>query len=98
MSDEQPADGAEQTPERPQRKLFRNKFNMPRLSPEGAERQGRVTLLAWQMLGGRDGAMAFLNNHDDALGGRPLDLAVASAAGCEAVEQAITARSTPAEG
>ncbi|MGK6356219.1 hypothetical protein ACMGDH_13465 [Sphingomonas sp. DT-207] len=98
MSDEQPADATEQAQDRPQRKLFRNKFNVPRLSPESAERQGRVTLLAWQMLGGRDGAMAFLNNHDDTLGGRPLDLAVASAAGCEAVEQAIAARSTSAEG
>jgi len=96
MSDEQPADAATQPLDRPRRKPFRNKFSMPRLSPESAERQGRVTLLAWKMLGGRDAAIAFLNNHDDTLGGRPLDLAVASAAGCEAVEQAIAARAATA--
>lgn len=92
MSDEQPIETAAQTPARAQRKPFRNKFSAPRLSPESAERQGRITMLAWRMLGGREAAIAFLNNHDDALGGRPLDLAVASAAGCEAVEQAIAAR------
>ena len=98
MTDEQSGDSAVAAPatERPQRKPFRNKFNSPRLSPESAERQGRVTLLAWQKLGGRDAAIAFLNNHDEALGGRPLDLAVASVAGCEAVERAITARSAEA--
>ncbi|MHA6721177.1 hypothetical protein ACX40Y_17220 [Sphingomonas sp. RS6] len=75
----------------PARKQFRSKFGMPRPSPDSLERQSRVTLLAWNLLGG-DAAIAFLNSHDEALGGRPLDLAVASAHGCEAVEQAITAR------
>lgn len=93
---ETPAEAApEATPEaesRPQRKPFRNKFSQTRISPESAERQGRVTMLAWRLLGGRDEAIAFLNNHDEALGGRPLDLAVASVEGCAAVEQAITAR------
>ena len=36
--------------------------------------------------------VAFLNTHDEALGGRPLDLAVASAEGLVAVEQAMAAR------
>jgi uncharacterized protein (DUF2384 family) len=69
---------------------FRRKFTTVRLSAESAERQSRVTLLAWNQLGA-DAAIAFLNAHQDDLGGRPLDLAVASAAGCEAVERAITA-------
>ncbi|OAN67269.1 hypothetical protein A7X12_00250 [Sphingomonas sp. TDK1] len=64
---------------------------MPRPSPDSLERQSRVALLAWNLLGG-DAAVRFLNSHDEALGGRPLDLAVASPVGCEAVEQAINAR------
>jgi hypothetical protein len=51
-----------------------------------------VTQLAWEKLGGLAGAAAFLNHHDEALGGRPLDLAVASAEGLKAVEQAIAER------
>ncbi|MCW3836165.1 antitoxin Xre/MbcA/ParS toxin-binding domain-containing protein [Sphingomonas canadensis] len=75
---------------RPKRQQFRNKFRAVRISPDGAERQSRIALLAWNQLGA-DAAIAFLNSHNDGLGGRPLDLAVASAAGCEAVERAIQA-------
>jgi len=74
---------------RPERKKFPNKFTTARLSRDAAERQSKVTRMAWEQLGGKDGATAFLNTHDDALGGRPLDLAVGSAAGLEAVERAI---------
>jgi uncharacterized protein (DUF2384 family) len=77
---------------RPKRKQFVNRYKSPRLSAEEADRQGRVTLLAFRMLGGRDQAIDFLNTHDPVLEGRPLDLAVASAAGLEAVEQAIAGR------
>ena len=76
---------------RPKRTPFRNKRGSARLSPEGVERQSRVTLLAWNLLGG-DSAIAFLNSYNDALGGRPLDLAVASEDGCEAVERTISTR------
>jgi uncharacterized protein (DUF2384 family) len=71
---------------------FRKKFSSARMPADSAERQGRVTTLAWRLLGGRDEAMAFLNNHDEVLGGRPLDLAVASVEGCEVVERAIAAK------
>ena len=74
----------------PKRKPFRNKHTTPRLSPEGVERQSRVTLHAWNVLGA-DSAIAFLNAYNDWLEARPLDLAVASDAGCEAVERAISA-------
>lgn len=70
---------------------FRKRFAAVRLEPASAERQGRVARLAFEALG-RDAATAFLNGFDDALGGRPLDLAVASAEGLRAVEQAIAAR------
>ena len=78
--------------QRPARKPFRKRFTENRLSPESAERQGRVTMLAWEKLGGTDAAREFLNSFDEALGGRPLDLAVASTEGLRAVENAIAER------
>lgn len=65
---------------------------MPQRSSAGSlEQQSRVALLAWNLLGG-DAAIQFLHVHQDALSGRPLDLAVASPIGREAVELAITVR------
>jgi uncharacterized protein (DUF2384 family) len=92
MSDE-PSDPLATSLAAPKRKHFRNKHMTPRVSPEGVERQSRVTLLAWNLLGA-DSAIAFLNTYNDGLAGRPLDLAVASDAGCEAVEHAIAARAS----
>ena len=91
MSDE-PATSPEGAPAEPRTTPFRTKVSSARMPADSAERQGRVTTLAWRLLGGRDEAMAFLNNHDEMLGGRPLDLAVASVEGCEAVERAIVAK------
>lgn len=76
----------------PKRKMFRNKFTMVRLAPDAVERQSRITLMAWDMLG-PDAARTFLNNHSDPLEGRPLDVAIASASGFEAVEREIADRS-----
>lgn len=89
MSTTPPAEPASETPKT---KKFRPRHTESRLSQDAAARQGRVTHLAWTLLGGRDNAVAFLNTHDSTLGGRPLDLAVASEAGCAAVEQAIAER------
>lgn len=61
-------------------------------------RQGRVLQRAIERLGATD-AMAFLNNQDDELGGRPLDLAIASNDGLNAVEKrldGLVARAQPA--
>ncbi len=71
---------------------FRKRFDGPRLSAEEAARQGRVARLAWEKLPQAGAAVAFLNTHDEALGGRPIDLAVASDAGLKAVEEALAAR------
>lgn len=92
MSDDH-LDGAPVAAPRPKRRLFHK--STARLSPEAVERQSRVTLLAWNMMGA-DAAITFLNGYHDVLEGRPLDLAVASAAGCDAVEQAIAARAAGA--
>ncbi|WP_093020363.1 hypothetical protein [Sphingobium sp. YR768] len=64
---------------------------MSKLPADQAQRQGRITLSAWDALG-REAALQFLNSHDDALDGRPLDVATASADGFEAIQLAITAR------
>lgn len=56
-----------------------------RLAPASARRQGDITTLAFVLLG-RDPAIAFLNGDNAALGARPLDLAIASDAGCAEVE------------
>lgn len=66
--------------------------NRPRLSPEEAARQGRISQAAIAHLGAQ-AAIAFLNGHDDALGGRPIDLAIASVEGLAAAEQSLLARS-----
>ncbi|WP_404334319.1 hypothetical protein AB2M62_12930 [Sphingomonas sp. MMS12-HWE2-04] len=89
------ADPAAPAPAKMQK--FRRKFTTVRLSDESAARQSKVTLLAWNTMGG-EAAMAFLNAHQESLGGRPLDLAVASADGCAAVEQAIAAHAAPTGG
>jgi uncharacterized protein (DUF2384 family) len=60
-----------------------------RLSKEQAERQGRAARLAWETFSQPGAAVAFLNGFDSRLGGRPIDLAIASAQGLLDVEQAI---------
>lgn len=59
------------------------------ISKDMAKRQGQITSLAFALLGGRDAALTFLNGGNAALGGRPLDLAMASDHGYHLVEQAI---------
>jgi len=72
---------------------FFKKSPVARLSREEAERQGRAARLAWETFPQPGAAVSFLNTFDSELGGRPIDLAVASAQGLLAVEQMIAARS-----
>ena len=80
-----------ETPAKPIRRqqFRRTSVQMPE---DAAVRQGRVTSMAWQTLGGRDAALTFLNTHDDELGGRPIDLAVAGEEGLAAVEAILRDR------
>lgn len=71
---------------------FAKRFNAPRLSPEQAVRQGRASQSALAALGQFDAVIGFLNTHDETLGGRPLDVAMASDAGLSAVESLLAAR------
>jgi uncharacterized protein (DUF2384 family) len=72
------------------------KASAPRLSPSEARRQGEISRLAFLLLG-RERAIAFLNGDHPGLGGRPLDLAVASDEGCAGVEAEL-ARLTVKQG
>lgn len=78
--------------QKPEYKRFRRRFDTVRLSPEAAARQGRAATLAFEKFRDSAAVIAFLNTHDDALGGRPIDLAVESAEGLEAVEAALAGR------
>ena len=70
---------------------FRRKRKQgPVLSPDEGKRQGRAVRAA-QALGDVEAVRAFLNFPNEALGGRPIDLAVASEAGMVAVQAAIDA-------
>jgi hypothetical protein len=81
----------EAAPEKPGYKRFRRPFNAVRLDPAAAERQGKVANLAFEKFKDFAKVKEFLNAHEDSLGGRPIDLAVASSEGLAAV-QAFLAR------
>lgn len=64
----------------------------PKLDAESARRQGAITHLAFLELGGREAAIAFLNEPHPAVGGRPLAVATASEDGYRSVEALIRDR------
>ena len=69
-------------------------FRRPKVSPLSRDqgvRQGKVVRSAQAALGSVEAVRAFLNTHHEALGGRPIDIALASEAGLMAVEAAIPA-------
>jgi len=72
---------------------FRKRPTGPILPALAARRQGRIARLAITLLG-RDAAIAFLNSAHAELGGRPIDLAVASEEGLRSAEAVLT-RSQP---
>lgn len=71
--------------------FFRKARTAPRLAPDAQVRQGRAVRAAQAALGTTDAVRDFLNGDNPGLGGRPLDLAVASEAGLLEVEAAIQA-------
>lgn len=89
MSDQ--ADGIGES-DKPKTKPFRRRFDGVRLAPDAAARQGKAATLAWERFRENAAVIAYLNTHDDALGGRPIDLAVASEEGLRAVKQDLDAR------
>ncbi|MDB5691714.1 MAG: hypothetical protein JWO81_777 [Alphaproteobacteria bacterium] len=68
---------------------------MPPLPREAGIRQGSAVRAAQAAFGTTDAVRAFLNTPNEDLGGRPIDLALASAAGLAAVEAAIAREAAP---
>jgi uncharacterized protein (DUF2384 family) len=89
VSDEAAPDDKPET--KPEIKRFRRRYDTVRLSPDAAARQGKAATLAFEHFRDSAKVIAFLNTHDDALGGRPIDLAVESAEGLAAVAKALSA-------
>jgi uncharacterized protein (DUF2384 family) len=79
-------EGEAATPEKPGYKRFRRPFNAVRLDPAAAARQGKVASLAYDAFKDFAKVKEFLNADNETLGGRPIDLAVASPEGLAAVE------------
>lgn len=71
--------------DKPRTRQFRRHSDKPRLAPEAVARQGRVATLVWERLRDNAAVLEFLNAHDDGLGGRPIDLAIAGDDGIRAV-------------
>jgi uncharacterized protein (DUF2384 family) len=71
--------------------FFRKSRKVAILSREESVRQGKAVRSAQAALGSVEAVRAFLNTHHESLGGRPIDIAVASDAGLIAVEAAIPA-------
>jgi len=72
------------------KRFSRFKPAMPR---EEAARQGVIAGAAWSVFQDRDAVMAFLNTHRDDIGGRPLDIAIASDDGLRIVRNVLDTRS-----
>ncbi|MEG3124097.1 hypothetical protein [Sphingomonas sp. GB1N7] len=81
--------------DKPAKNRFAKRHNQPKLSAEQAARQGRAVSAALRSFSGAGAgaAMDFLNADHDGLG-RPLDLAIESAAGLIAVEEALARRAS----
>lgn len=69
--------------------FFKKRRSGPVLSRDEFARQGHAVRAATAAFADAGAVRGFLNSHHSGLGGRPLDLAVASAAGLEAVRTAI---------
>jgi uncharacterized protein (DUF2384 family) len=80
--------------QQPQKRFFRASRGQPRLTSEQIARQGRVVSFALQSFTAPAAAMDYLNTDQAGLG-RPLDLAIASADGLAAVQQALALRARP---
>lgn len=78
--------------DKPRTKQFRRRFDGVRLAPDAAARQGKVATLAWERFRENAAVIAYLNTHDDDLGGRPIDLAVAGEDGLARVAAHLDAK------
>lgn len=83
---------SKERPARASTNPFRRRRSFAPLPPQEARRQGAISTLAFQLLGGRDPALAFLNGECAELLGRPIAIATLSDAGFAIVEREIRSR------
>jgi hypothetical protein len=86
MSDGKPAEQQADRPAVPWTKRFRRKIPSTLPTPEQLRRQDAVLRCAWTNLGESGPVIAFLNTHNELLGGQPLYLALESDEGLLRVE------------
>lgn len=86
MSPRVPVDRPADSKAGPWTKRFRKSAPSSRPAPEQLRRQNSVLQCAWRSLGTASPVIAFLNTHNEELGGRPLHLALESDEGLLRVE------------
>ena|SRR5690349_6231097 len=86
MSRHVPADPTADSKAVPWTKTFRKSAPSTRPTPEQLRRQDSVLQCAWRSLGTSGPVIAFLNTHNEQLGGQPLHLALDSDEGLRRVE------------
>jgi hypothetical protein len=77
---------------------FAKRPSAPHLSREEMIRQGRIVNVAQAALADFASVRTFLNSHNEQLGARPIDLAIASVEGLDAAEAAVKRHATDAGG
>lgn len=73
---------------KPARRRFQSAADRP--AADVVARQMEATTYAYRQLGSVEAVRRFLNDPDDSLGGRPLDIAGESSAGLDRVRTALT--------
>jgi hypothetical protein len=71
----------EPKPRSMQTRTFRKYQQTVRITPDESKRQSDLLRCTWDNLGSKTAVIAFLNTHNDALGGQPLSVALRSEAG-----------------
>jgi len=89
MSPTKPAEHQADRPAASRTKQFRRKTPSTLPTPEQFRRQDAVLRCAWQNLCESGSVIAFLNSHNERLGGQPLHLALQSDEGLLRVEDLL---------
>jgi hypothetical protein len=79
----------EPAPRTPQTRTFRRSGPAVRFTPDQSRRQNELIRDAWESLKTKEAVIAFLNTHNEALGGQPLGMALASEEGFRVAERAL---------
>jgi hypothetical protein len=79
----------EPAPRTPQTRTFRRSGRLVGFTPDQSRRQNELIRAAWDGLKTKEAVIAFLNSHNDVLGGKPLGMALVSEEGFRVAELAL---------